>query len=78
MIVFWIVLGLALAVAITAIAGKTKSRRREPRAVNQTAAPIDQDPVQALLKHGVSEDYQRLLDQGLNLKGLGHRPPEDR
>ncbi len=34
---------------------------------------IEDDPVEALLRYGTTEDAERLMEQGIDLEALGYR-----
>lgn len=82
------------AVVILALALAGSTRRREPSQGSEadlaeeldgpfegepdaSALALD-DPLEALTRYGTADDAARLAEQGVDLSGLGYRPPEAR
>jgi len=76
---------LAVVIGVVTSGKRVPPDRRAPMLLappnpdNEEESAVDlslHDPVEPLLRYGNPDDAARLAEQGVDVKGLGYRPPE--
>jgi hypothetical protein len=76
-------IGIGLIVVVALALGSSSKRDAAPRSMpleppddDSIIALAANDPVGALLEYGTPQDAAKLARQGVDLAGLGYRPPQ--
>lgn len=77
----FLVIVAVLAVIVGVLAGPSKPQARprtaEQKVEEEPLSLAQDDPVEALRRYGTPETAEQLRAQGVDLAGLGYRPPSE-
>lgn len=69
-------IAVCVIVMIVAVIGKLASDSSRPASTRRTIEPPNRDQLDVLTELGVSEDVERLKQQGVDVTALGYRAPD--